>query len=286
MNSIEMNIQDFKSIQENINLSIQLITNSKLGIENKTALLTNLQNVNKLLVKNDNCKKNETILIPTLADNSTPSETNNVGGESLNSLEQKFIELKSYCENMFETYGKNKNNTSIILPPTEINNTSPNLSSNIINEIQPIPTPKLFPTKIIKSKTKPLIKPLFGTATTSPNSQLKLATPRPPPKKAIFISRCDPETKVDDINNHISSLNLPFEKTVQLKTKLPNYSSFCIICSPDSYENIFNPEIWPKGILVMPYFSRSLTTIDEQKVDINMIPINDSLATANPTISA
>ena len=91
------------------------------------------------------------------------------------------------------------------------------------------------------------------------NTGVVVVKPKHSVVRCVFVSRFSPKTTPADIKNIIfkaTSLHLNCRK---LNVKYPElYASFCINATDDlQYQQLLNPDIWPDGILVMPFMGRS-----------------------------
>ena len=93
------------------------------------------------------------------------------------------------------------------------------------------------------------VKPATGT-----NSTSKLtAVPRPPRSRALFVSRLDPTTTVDDIAAILSSVVKTCVCT-QLPSRHMSYASFHIAVEWDDFDKVNDANVWPIGCLFRQFF--------------------------------
>ena len=105
------------------------------------------------------------------------------------------------------------------------------------------------------------------------------SVPPPVQKRHFFLSRLDPNTNIDDIKSHLTSLGNKFLNVYQLKSKYPSsYSSFCIEINKTEINGILDPTHWPTGVLIMPFYSSKVIQPDNSEIILrnakNLIPIN------------
>lgn len=84
------------------------------------------------------------------------------------------------------------------------------------------------------------------------HDKLKASTPGPK-KKAIFVSRLNPDTSSTDILSHIKERVGCDAKCVKLKTKFDTYASFWIQVQEVDFPTIFTAKMWPSGILLSEF---------------------------------
>ena len=94
------------------------------------------------------------------------------------------------------------------------------------------------------------------------------------PRKAIFVTRLDPNTSIENIEKHIKS-NIGIASTVcsKIKTKYETYSSFHISTEEPDMDKILDPNVWPEGVLITEFYG-------QLKEDQKYVSL-----TASPTIS-
>jgi len=100
------------------------------------------------------------------------------------------------------------------------------------------------------------VAPKFGT---KKNTGVVVVKPKHSVIRCVFVSRFSPATTPTDVKNIIlksTNLHLNCRK---LNVKFPElYSSFCINTTDDTqYHQLLNPDMWPDGILVMPFMGRA-----------------------------
>jgi hypothetical protein len=98
--------------------------------------------------------------------------------------------------------------------------------------------------------------PRFGTKT---NTGINVVKPNQSEVRCVFVSRFPPNTTTVDVKRIITSstgLNINCRK---LKVKFPElYSSFCLNATNTTHYNLLlNPDVWPVGILVMPFMGKT-----------------------------
>ncbi|KAH9367611.1 hypothetical protein HPB48_009982 [Haemaphysalis longicornis] len=97
---------------------------------------------------------------------------------------------------------------------------------------------------------------------TSKLSKVK-AVPRKPISKALFASRLDPRTLIEDVKDLLK----PFlgDKTVQyvkLRTKYDSYASFHLSGDDEAFAAMNSPDVWPEGSIFHQFFGQ----LDESRV--------------------
>ncbi|KAG8314359.1 hypothetical protein J6590_094317, partial [Homalodisca vitripennis] len=71
--------------------------------------------------------------------------------------------------------------------------------------------------------------------------------------KWVFISRCAPDTSVDDIVGYVTVDGVEVSKSEKLKTKYSDYSSFKVCILDKHFERVLCPDFWPEGVFVKEY---------------------------------
>lgn len=71
----------------------------------------------------------------------------------------------------------------------------------------------------------------------------------------VFITRMAASTSTQQIRQHILMETGIVTRPEKLQTKYGGYSSFLIQCQHHIRSHIINPEIWPRGSLVKPFYS-------------------------------
>lgn len=93
------------------------------------------------------------------------------------------------------------------------------------------------------------VRPATGT-----NSTSKLtAVPRPPRSRALFVSRLDPTTTVDDIAAILSNVVKTCVCT-PLPSRHVSYASFHIAVEWDDFDKVNDASVWPIGCLFRQFF--------------------------------
>lgn len=76
-------------------------------------------------------------------------------------------------------------------------------------------------------------------------------------KRALFVTRFDPEVKANEVVELVNDAVVVTDiKCTQLVTKREGYSSFHLSVNENDYEKIASPDVWPRGILVLPFYGR------------------------------
>ena len=89
-------------------------------------------------------------------------------------------------------------------------------------------------------------------------------------KKALFVTRFGPNVTIQDVEDIVKDLDIPI-KCTKLKTKYNTYSSFHVEVNESEFQELSNPDIWPKGIMIGPFYGR----LKEEK-DLNDINVNEN----------
>lgn len=71
--------------------------------------------------------------------------------------------------------------------------------------------------------------------------------------KWVFISRCSPETTVDNIVKYFSDENIEVSKCEKLKTRYDDYSSFKVCVPVTQFEKVLTSGFWPRGVFVKEF---------------------------------
>lgn len=112
------------------------------------------------------------------------------------------------------------------------------------------------------------------------NSSLKISVRKP--KRAFFITRLHPDTEPKDIEKFLNDeFQLEFLACTKLKTKFKTYSSFHALVNKEDFEKLNRSEVWPEGVLAMPYIG---TLKEDQKYsESNIINENNDNTPSNDT---
>ena len=72
----------------------------------------------------------------------------------------------------------------------------------------------------------------------------------------LFVSRLLPKTSAGNVQKHIlAETGLTKFRVEQLKTRYDTYSSFHIRCEKQVLNSLLNPDIWPQGLLIKPFYN-------------------------------
>ena len=86
----------------------------------------------------------------------------------------------------------------------------------------------------------------------------------------LFMSRLSPDCTCDEVESFVTqTLNEKSLSCAKLQTRFPGHSSFKIEMHVDGDKNVFDPEIWPDGLLVRRYFIKKR----RKKVTMNHVSI-------------
>lgn len=125
-----------------------------------------------------------------------------------------------------------------------VNGSTGRSNISVVARRDSIPSPKITPA--IKGASSATIgKPL---------------TPRPPPKKSIWISQLHRDTTEDDITKYVksivkSSAEFTVRKLVKKDREISSYSfvSFRVTCSLELFELLMNAELWPASVNIREF---------------------------------
>lgn len=96
---------------------------------------------------------------------------------------------------------------------------------------------------------------------------MHLAKPR---KRALFATRFEEGVKRDEVEDLIKTAANIDVTCTKLRTKRAGYSSFHVLVSAEDYDKLVSPDVWPRGVLVLPYYGKlapdSVYREDETKI--------------------
>ncbi|KAG0442719.1 hypothetical protein HPB47_015632 [Ixodes persulcatus] len=102
---------------------------------------------------------------------------------------------------------------------------------------------------VTRKKRRPLAK--VGACANASLSSI----PRPPVKRALFVTRLSPDTTCEDVNNYLSSvLQTRTFQCTKLRSKHDSYSSFHVSTTVDCLIKINDSSVWPEGSLFRPFW--------------------------------
>lgn len=157
-------------------------------------------------------------------------------GKSL-TKKREVTSLKENGSNNPET----KIDTSTNITPSTPSNPTPGTSNDTTH-----PTWTTISNRKQKTNTKE--QGITGTGTT--NTLLKAADK----KVKIYISRLQPHTTVNDVQNFLKT-KFPEAECEAGHPKFPNiYSSFIVTINDSNYKSIMNPDFWPIGTYINRFF--------------------------------
>lgn len=88
----------------------------------------------------------------------------------------------------------------------------------------------------------------------SRTEQMHFVKPR---KRALFVTRFEQSASAKDVSALIKGALFDVDVScTKLVTKRDGYSSFHILINEEDYNRINSPEVWPKGILVLPFYGK------------------------------
>ena len=96
------------------------------------------------------------------------------------------------------------------------------------------------------------------------NYKIKSAPQKPRPTK-LFLTRTAPDTKDDDIKDHIRDTFSLDVNVQQLTTKYPSYASFVITTTTTDYKQLLDDSKWPTNIALRKWYeprSKPLEKVD------------------------
>ncbi|KAJ4438393.1 hypothetical protein ANN_14338 [Periplaneta americana] len=103
--------------------------------------------------------------------------------------------------------------------------------------------------------------------------------------KSLFVSRFSSKVNSNNIEDSLKNqLQLRSLAVTKLKTKYQSYSSFHITVDVRDFDSINNPEVWPAGCLIAPFYGKLKTeqhfahSADSNSVDSREMPLSLSLA--------
>lgn len=104
--------------------------------------------------------------------------------------------------------------------------------------------------------SKPKKKGRIHRVGTLSSSKLEMA-PERVKTKALFVSRFSPKVNANNIEDSLKHhTNLRLLSVSKLKTKYQTYSSFHISVDERDFEFLNNPEVWPTGCLIAPFYGK------------------------------
>jgi hypothetical protein len=128
--------------------------------------------------------------------------------------------------------------------PERFNNGAPDTYSKVVANI--INTQPKVAIATSTQKAKPVIGTRVSARLIVKNSRMR----------KVFVTGLNPETSEEDMESYLKDeLNIQ-AKCHKLKTRYDTYASFKIEAQCSSDTDILNPDMWPKGLLVKPFFER------------------------------
>ena len=73
----------------------------------------------------------------------------------------------------------------------------------------------------------------------------------------VFVSRCLPDTKSDDIVAFCNDENVKVEKCESISTKISSCESFKVTVRAPDRDRLLDPTFWPEGIVARKFFNAS-----------------------------
>lgn len=84
---------------------------------------------------------------------------------------------------------------------------------------------------------------IVGTKT---GSEFKISVRKIP----IYLGRISNEMSTEEVENQLKNMKITFSNLEQIKTKHNFFKSFSFLIDANEKNNIMNPDIWPKGVVV------------------------------------
>lgn len=155
-----------------------------------------------------------------------------------------------------------KQNESIPSHDVNVNNSGdkdlgvPSTSAQSVSPIELNESDNFIP--VVHRRRKPrALPPLQGSLK---SDALKVANRRST-NKELFVSRLDPSTSTQDLENFIlNTLNLKFVKCTKLKARYESYSSFHLLINSEDFNKVHHEDVWPAGILIKPFLGKLNTS--------------------------
>lgn len=104
------------------------------------------------------------------------------------------------------------------------------------------------------------------------NSSIKTVS-RLPRRKALFVSRCSPDTSESVIRDSLSSLDLEFLRVRRLKSRFQSYASFHIEVYQNEFVKLLDESVWPEGCIISEFRGRLR---DDQVYDVTLDSVDVS----------
>ena len=89
-------------------------------------------------------------------------------------------------------------------------------------------------------------------------------------KRALFVTRFDPLVTSEDVEEIVKEQNISV-KCTKLRTKYDSYSSFHVEVTESDFQTISNPNVWPNGIMIGPFYGklRDSSVLKDRNVEEN-----------------
>lgn len=94
------------------------------------------------------------------------------------------------------------------------------------------------------------------------------SVPRPPAKRALFVSRLRPSTTLEELSELLSStLEVGSFTCKKLRSKYDTYASFHISTTVDNFSRINDACVWPEGCLFRPFWGPLFDSASSETAD-------------------
>ena len=95
---------------------------------------------------------------------------------------------------------------------------------------------------------------ITGTGHDTGLSAISRSTRREKKNIGLFVSRLSPNTRAGSIVSHIHKKTGMIVKCAPHPTRYDSYSSYCVHATPRQTNILMNPEMWPAGSILKPYW--------------------------------
>ena len=95
---------------------------------------------------------------------------------------------------------------------------------------------------------------ITGTGHDTGLSAISRSTRREKKNIGLFVSRLSPDTHAGSIVSHIYNKTGMVVKCAPHPTRYDSYSSYCVHATPRQTNILMNPEMWPAGSILKPYW--------------------------------
>ena len=84
----------------------------------------------------------------------------------------------------------------------------------------------------------------------------------PEPDRHLFIYRVRTNTTDEDISNFMKENDIVFREIACLSNPNAKYKSFKLTVAVTQYDQLFNDNLWPRGVRVRPYITKNISHHD------------------------